>query len=155
VKPNQREINRQLYGAACAYLAIREHGSKELVKKLTKKYPEANSKEITLVIERLQEKNFQSDKRYTELLIKSRFNKGYGLNMIRAYVLGKDVDMSMFDQIFYSMNLDLDKSCLEFISKFSHKPKDKLMRKALNRGFSFDQVKQSMKKLEIQNEYML
>jgi len=149
------EINRQLYGAACAYLAIREHGSKELLKKLHKKYPEIQKKEIRALIDFLQEKNFQSDERYLELLIKSRYNKGYGLNMIRAYVMSKDVDMSLFNNIFYSMNLDLDHSCFEFLQKFSHKPSDKLMRKALNRGFSFDQVKRGMKKLEIEKDNML
>lgn len=149
------QINRQIYGSACGYLSMREHGACELSKKLGKKYPEASNKEIQTVLDFLKAKNFQSDTRYIELLIKSRFNKGYGLNMIRAYVMGKDVDMGLFDQIFCSMNLNLDKSCFEFMDKYAHKDRDKLIRKALNRGFSFDQIKNSLKKLDIENDNMV
>jgi len=146
------KINRQLYGAACAYLAIREHGSRELFKKLKKKYPEVNDNEINSILSLLKEKNFQSDSRYVELLIKSRFNRGYGLNMIRAYVMGKDVDMSLFDNIFHSMNLNLDQTCYDFMNKYKHKDREKLIRKTLNRGFSFDQITSSLKNLDLEKD---
>jgi len=149
------QINRQLYGSACGYLSMREHGACELSKKLRKKYPEVPEIEIHIVLDFLKAKNFQSDTRYISLLIKSRFNKGYGLNMIRSYVMGKDVDMGLFDQIFCSMNLDLDKTCLEFMDKYAHKDRDKLIRKALNRGFSYDQIKHSLKKLDIEENNMV
>ena len=150
-----KPINKQLYGAACSYLAMREHGAVELFKKLKKKYPEVMESEINNLIDFLKDKNFQSDKRYLEMLIKSRYNKGYGMNMIRAYVMNKDVNMNMFDQIFYSLDLDLESSCYSFLEKYSHKDRDKLIRKAVNRGFSYEQVKNNLKKLDNEAKDML
>jgi SOS response regulatory protein OraA/RecX len=54
----------------------------------------------------------------------------------------------MFDQIFYSLDLDLESSCYSFLEKYSNKDRDKLIRKAVNRGFSYEQVKNNLKKLD-------
>ena len=54
-------------------LARREHSVSELIEKLSTKGFEL--KDINSAVQSLIEKNLQSDERYSEMIIRTRFNK--------------------------------------------------------------------------------
>ena len=61
---NWTDTHKQLYAAACVFLARREYGQMELRKRLVKKFEEASPRELKEVLDFLSMKNFQSDERY-------------------------------------------------------------------------------------------
>ncbi len=126
------------------YLSRREHSSQELLEKLSNKGGETS--DIYEILEWLQERNLQSDERFTENFINSRLTKGHGPVKIVAELKGKGINISQND-------LGLEQS--EWI-KMAQKAREKRFGKEIPtdnnskakqirflqyRGFSFDQVK--------------
>ena len=66
------------------YLSMREHSKLELEKKLLKKYFEKDL--ILQCINEFSEKDLQSDYRYAESFVRSKFNDHKGENFIRSVV---------------------------------------------------------------------
>ncbi len=60
------------------FLARREHSKQELLQKLIKKATSASVEEIEQVLEKLQQDNLLSDKRFTESYLRYRKEKGFG-----------------------------------------------------------------------------
>ena len=151
------QIDKQLYGAACYFLSRREHGFNELKKKLSSKYPEKQQSEIIKVLEFLRDKNFQSDIRYAEMLINSRFKKGYGINYIKGFVINKNVSNIDYLEALESLERDIDfnNSCFEYAKKFRRFDRTKLKRKLVARGFDFSQVNRALNLLDKEDKDML
>ena len=79
------------------YLSMREHSKQELVDKLLKK-----NYEKTLVIqciEEFSEKDLQSDYRYAESFVRSKFNDHKGENFIRSSLRNKGISSLLIDKI--------------------------------------------------------
>ena len=70
------------YDKALALLVRREHSTRELKAKLARRGLDAS--ESAAALERLQAKNFQSDARFGEMLVRSRIEGGYGPRWIVA-----------------------------------------------------------------------
>ena len=70
------------FGKALGLLARREHSARELKSKLAQRGFDASESAATL--ERLQSKDFQSDARFGEMLVRSRIEGGYGPRWIIA-----------------------------------------------------------------------
>ena len=85
---NWTDTHKQLYAAACGFLARREYGQMELRKRLAKKFEEAHH-ELKEVLDFLSMKNFQSDERYAYSLTKSKFNKFCSLHILSNLLLIK------------------------------------------------------------------
>src|SRR5690348_9603180 len=70
------------YDRALTLLARREHSARELKSKLVRKGLDAN--ESASALAELQAKNYQSDARFGEMLVRSRIAQGYGPRWIAA-----------------------------------------------------------------------
>jgi regulatory protein len=70
------------YDKALTLLARREHSARELKSKLVRKGLDAD--ESAVALEQLQSKDFQSDARFGEMLVRSRIAQGYGPRWILA-----------------------------------------------------------------------
>ena len=71
------------------YLKLREHSKKELIDKLLKKNYDLD--EILICVEEYSKHNLQSDQRYTEDLVRVKFNAGKGPNFIENFLKAKQV----------------------------------------------------------------
>ncbi len=126
------------------YLSRREHSSKELLEKLSNKGGETS--DIYEVLEWLQERNLQSDARFTESFVNSRLAKGHGPVKIVAELKSKGININQNE-------LGLEQSeWINMAQKARNKrfgkeiptdlnSKAKQIRFLQYRGFSFDQVK--------------
>lgn len=70
------------YDKALTLLVRREHSARELKAKLARRGFDAD--ENAAVLERLQSKDFQSDSRFGQMLVRSRIEGGYGPRWIVA-----------------------------------------------------------------------
>ena len=70
------------YDRALGLLARREHSARELKSKLTRKGLDAD--ESAAALAQLQSKDFQSDARFGEMLVRTRVEAGYGPRWILA-----------------------------------------------------------------------
>ncbi len=84
------------------YLSMREHSRKELIDKLSKKYFEMDL--ILQCIDEFSTKNLQSDDRYTESFVRSKYNNHKGPNFISASLKSKGVSESIIDNVLSSYN---------------------------------------------------
>lgn len=81
---------------------MREHSRKELIDKLSKKYFEMDL--ILQCIDEFSTKNLQSDDRYTESFVRSKYNNHKGPNFISASLKSKGVSESIIDNVLSSYN---------------------------------------------------
>ena len=101
--------------AAIGLLARREHSEKELRLKLSKKFECEIVRETISV---LRERGDLCDKRFAEMLVRSRFNRGFG----PAYI-SKELR-------FKGINPDLGKECLDvFDGQWRQKAEELLLKK--------------------------
>jgi regulatory protein len=70
------------YNKALTLLARREHSARELKSKLARRGLDAD--ESAAAVSRLQSKDYQSDARFGEMLVRSRIAQGYGPRWITA-----------------------------------------------------------------------
>jgi len=70
------------YGKALTLLVRREHSAKELKSKLARRGLDADA--ASAAVAKLQAKDFQSDARFGEMLVRSRIEGGYGERWIVA-----------------------------------------------------------------------
>jgi regulatory protein len=81
-KPSDQTDKPDAYSKALGLLARREHSARELKAKLARRGYGAGESAETLAS--LQSKNFQSDARFGEMLVRSRIEGGYGPRWIIA-----------------------------------------------------------------------
>lgn len=77
-----RDRSQTAYDKALTLLARREHSARELKSKLARKGLDAT--ESASALADLQAKNYQSDARFGEMLVRSRIAQGYGPRWIVA-----------------------------------------------------------------------
>jgi len=68
--------SKSVWETAISLLARREHARQELKQKLL--HRGADESEVDAMLNRLVEQGYQSDERYTEMVIRSRYLKGQG-----------------------------------------------------------------------------
>ena len=89
-RPSNRNDKGDVYEKALGLLARREHSARELKRKLSARGFDAGENAATL--ERLQSKDFQSDARFAEMLVRSRIEGGYGARWIIAELQTHGID---------------------------------------------------------------
>ena len=134
------------------YLSMREHSKKELIDKLLKK--NFNYESIKICVNYFCEKNLQSDNRYTESFVRSKYNANKGPNFIIASLKNKGVDINLINQSISIYNpSDWEKSALSALEKkiISNKNNDNqdIKRKQklflVRRGFGYKIIETSIK----------
>ena len=125
------------------YLSMREHSKLELEEKLLKKYFEKNL--VLRCINEFSEKDLQSDYRYAESFIRTKFNDHKGEHFIRSSLKNKGISIDVIDKILLEYNYDdwlakaisaLEKKVFKNnLSKTDKKKKQNIFLN--NRGFTF------------------
>jgi regulatory protein len=99
------DIATQIYHSALGLLARREHSSYELQQKLLQRFPSA-SDTIPPVLTRLIDEGYQSDSRYVEMYVRSRLNKGYGLQRLRQELRLRGINNQLIEAAFAQTSAD-------------------------------------------------
>lgn len=84
----------EVWAAAMALLARREHGAVELADKLTKQG--FAKSEVASALVACQNLGLQSDQRFVEMLVRTRVRQGYGPERIRQELTYKQVEPEYF-----------------------------------------------------------
>ncbi|MGB0360338.1 MAG: regulatory protein RecX [Endozoicomonas sp.] len=130
--------------AAMDLLARREHGFKELTRKLSSRFPHDL---IDEVLNRLREERLQCDDRFIESYIYSRQQRGYGPVRIKSELFQKGVNSELISHYLLEQNKYWDKLAKEVKEKKfgATSPKNmkehaRQIRFLVQRGFSMEQI---------------
>lgn len=96
--PGQSHDEVAIRRAAMDLLARREHSMAELRVKLLRRFGSAG--DVEAAIERLSAEGLQSDRRFAELLLRSRIERAYGPFRIRQELAQKQVGEEIIDEAF-------------------------------------------------------
>ena len=111
-----------LKNKAIKILSFREHSSKELARKLNQMDGGKIEKNlINQVILELTQRDYLSDKRYAEVLIRSRARKGYGPNYCKNALLQAGVSHEIIDQAMQDFELNSEFNWPEIKQKLIEK----------------------------------
>jgi len=138
-------LKTEILQTAINYLSYREHACKELIYKLqTKGFAKTD---ILPVIDYLQQKNYQSDQRYAESIIRNRVNKGYGVLYIKQALSQQGITSSIIEQELKNQQIDWYLQAeLAYNKRFAgavikdNKDRAKRIRFMQNRGFSNEHI---------------
>ena len=132
------------------YLSMREHSKSELTEKLLKKNYESDL--IIRCINEFSEKGLQSDYRYAESYIRSKFNDHKGENFIRMSLRNKGISSDLINEIMqgYDDQAWLKQAISALEKKAFKSDLDKSDQKQKqnaflsNRGFSFKVIEKAI-----------
>lgn len=131
--------------AAMNLLARREHSFKELIQKLSSRFPD---EDILPAIEQLRDENLQSNQRYLEAYIRFRRNKGFGPLKIEAELYPKGLDSEQIRVCLYDEENDWLVLCQQALNKrfpvldkTNLKERAKCERFLVQRGFSHEFIR--------------
>ncbi|SES77997.1 regulatory protein RecX [Thalassotalea agarivorans] len=137
-------MNKSVLHRAIALLARREHGEKELSRKLQQKGFEAD--DIREVMTFLLDNDYQSDIRYADSVFRSRISKGYGWLYIKQELAQKGIATAIVSGLNTEQIDWYDQAQLAYNKRFGDSPvldqkdKAKRVRFLQGRGFDFDQI---------------
>ncbi|WP_166424937.1 regulatory protein RecX [Paraglaciecola sp. 20A4] len=127
------------------YLSMREHGYRELLKKLLAKGYDKALCEAR--IKQFSDADIQSDLRFAEMIVRSRVAKGVGEQRIRNELIQHEVARELIERAIVEQEIDWDALILQVaFKKFGRKPakdwheQQKRNRFLLYRGFSHEQI---------------
>lgn len=138
-------MKTEILQTAINYLSYREQSCKELIYKLqTKGFAITD---ILPVIDHLQQKNYQSDQRYAESIIRNRVNKGYGVLYIKQALSQQGIANSIIEQELKNQQIDWYLQAeLAYNKRFAgavikdNKDRAKRIRFMQSRGFSHEHI---------------
>lgn len=130
------------YQSAINYLARREHSRLELINKLSLK-PFSEDVDLHALCDSLEESNYLSNERFTEMFVRSRISRGQGEMKIRFELRQRGITDSMIDAAMQEAEVDWlalaieqrEKRFGEVIPK-DFKERGRQSRFLANRGFS-------------------
>ncbi len=137
-----------IWNKALDILSRREHSSYEIKTKL-KKF-ESNEKNLDELVTRLKDSNFINDERFASSFIKSKAQSGYGPLYINQYLSKKRIAPGLYD--IYALDIDWESICKDQFEKkrkgknINPKEKEKILRFLAYRGFSYEIIKNALKK---------
>ena len=127
-------------------LSRREHSKYELVLKLERRVD--SSDKLLKEIDKLSDQNLQSDERFSESYIRSRYNSGFGPSRIKYDLLKRRVAESIINDAFRDIDLNwLEKLKKENIKKYGNEnPKNmqelsKRTKFFVQRGFDQEMIR--------------
>lgn len=140
------EQQAEVRDAALQLLARREHSALELRRKLLQReHPEAV---VATVIAALAAENLLSDARFAEEFVRSRRDKGFGPQRIRAELRQRGVDPTVAESHLQSSAEDWQaRALVQYRKRFGNEPPHDLAERGrryrflVNRGFTSDQIR--------------
>lgn len=131
-------------------LARREHSVAELVRKLSADF---EYDDIIIAINKLTEKNLQSDQRFAENYLRYRSQRGFGYQKIRQEIKTRGVDAELISDALAESDIDwfalaAGVRCKRFGEKEpeDYKQRAKQQRFLQYRGFTHEQITESFNK---------
>jgi regulatory protein len=129
-------------------LVRREHSWAELDRKLRNKHPELSLIERLSLLNWLITERLQSDERFSEALVRSRLNRGWGLRRIELELQTHGIDSSRIDDWLGCDVASEQDRATEVLRKWLRSKKDPARDKALrflaSRGFSFSDATEAV-----------
>ena len=127
-------------------LSRREHSKYELISKLERRVD--SSDKLVQEIKKLADQNLQSDERFSESYIRSRYNSGFGPSRIKHDLLSRRVTESIINNAFKELDLNwIEKLEKENLKKYGNEnPKSvqelsKRIKFFIQRGFEKEMIK--------------
>lgn len=111
---SEQDPAQALFAAALELLSRREHSQRELRDKLCGKFPEADFDALFL---RLQELNYQSDRRFAEVFARSRVQRGQGPLRIRRELQQRGVSAHLIESALESLEEDWFQLAAELLQR--------------------------------------
>ncbi|PID65150.1 MAG: hypothetical protein CR977_02215 [Gammaproteobacteria bacterium] len=150
----------EVYNRCLALLSRREHSQAELRYKMQQNG--VDNSIIEKVLKRLDNNNYQSDTRFTEVFCRSRVGRKDGVNKIRYQLKQKGIDVALANQFLAqyaddflqnAQDLIIRKAPRGDISKlfYNIKVKDKITRSLLNKGYDYDTIRLAFTLLKEEN----
>ncbi|MBU25162.1 MAG: hypothetical protein CMD99_03940 [Gammaproteobacteria bacterium] len=137
------------YDTLIASLANREHSRVELDRKLQNRYPALSRTEREVLLDRLIELNLQSDRRFAEMLIRSRLQRGQGRRRIEKELGSHLIDGRNVAQYFDEADQSESDRCCAALEKWirgkKNPTRDKALRFLATRGFNFSDATEAVK----------
>lgn len=150
-KSFQKILDRALF-----LMSLRDHSKTELGRKLKQKFPE-DTEIIENVLEELKRTAIIDDTRFAKIFTEYRLKSSpRGKNLIKQELLKKGIDQEIIADVFENINFNEEELAEELaINKARsfdknidpQKKKEKLMRFLASRGFNFDIILKTIKKL--------
>jgi regulatory protein len=141
-----RSDEEKARASALASLSMREHSTKELKDKLTRKGYEVES--IDVVIAECLTNNYLNDQRFTEIYCRNRSSKGFGQNKILMELKMKGINSTMAQEALQQPELDFYEVIKRtYQKKFKNtgikdfKDKAKRQNYLYHRGFDMDAIR--------------
>ncbi len=139
-------IYQQSYATALRLLARREHSELELRHKLaTRKFSDAV---IDAVLAGLLDEGLLNNRRFAEIYVRGRFERGYGPAKIQAELRERGIEGDLMEQTLAELSqLWLDSAARQRNKRFGHRFPDeyrertKQMRFLQQRGFTGEQIR--------------
>ena len=136
------------------YCNYQERCKKEIYAKL--RSFELNNDDMNFIVEFLQEEGFINDERYCRSYVKSKLNlKKWGVNKIRLSLFEKGINKEIIDNVISEIDKDSYKEELLNLLKNKkidetdpYKRKAKLIRYAVSKGYSLNEVMETVDKLK-------
>ncbi|WP_231491758.1 regulatory protein RecX [Microbulbifer sp. HZ11] len=160
-RPQERPVDtfQALFNHALELLARREHSCEELRQKLAPKHPEAD---FDSVLQRLQELNYQCDRRFAETFCRSRVSRGQGPIRIRQELQVRGIRGVLAQEVMEALQEEVDwfELALEQLQRKFRQPLDlsqpreqqlkeraRRQRYLAYRGFSGDAIQYAIEEL--------
>lgn len=132
---------RPAYDKALDMLVRREHSRRELHARLARSgYDEEESESA---LDRLGAENYQDDRRFGELVVRSRVSQGYGPARIRMELGSHGLSSELVDELLAAADVDWDAEALALVRRrfadrdsASTQERARLTRFLLRRGFA-------------------
>jgi regulatory protein len=150
VEQEALQSRKRIRKAAMNYLARREHAFDELQTKLEQKFKNddaISAANIAQQLQGLQNEGLQSNLRFTESYVHSRYVNGYGPERIALELQQKGIDESQASQVLYSGDYDWQASLIQLFEKkyptpqtLSFEEKLKCQRYLAYRGFAREPI---------------
>lgn len=141
-----RSDKEKARASALASLSMREHSTKELMDKLTRKGYEPES--IDVVIEECLKNNYLNDQRFAEIYWRSRSSKGFGPNKILMELKLRGISATLAQETALQPELDFYDVIKKTYQKkyknteiIDYKDKAKRQNYLYQRGFSSDEIR--------------
>lgn len=139
-KKTEDSRSRSAYDRALRLLARREQSGHELAQSLSKRGHD--SEEISVALARLREDGYQSDRRFAEMLARTRISQGYGPQRIRAELRSHALDDDLTSELCANADADWTASArAQLHRRYGDKPAMEFAERArraqflLRRGF--------------------
>lgn len=127
-------------------LSRREHSKYELVSKLERRV--ISKEKLIDELHKLSDQNLQSDKRFSESYIRSRYNSGFGPIRIKYDLVSKKVKEEVIEKAFAELEMNWEEKIKkENLKKYGHDHAENMQESSkrikffLQRGFEKEMIK--------------